>query len=120
MGKVTDYDGADIHRYNFHGLVRSGYPPFLEHVTSFLNMSRSRVDFFGCVREPSGADIRLRRNSRIVTERISADANNFYGLLRSGYPSHVFFHGAVYLTPSSKPYTTAAFISPRCTEAIIR
>ena len=65
MGKVTDYYGADIRRYSFHGLVRSGYPR--------LNMSRSGADFFGC-----------------VTERISA-ATNFMDYCGADIRRKVFF-----------------------------
>ena len=66
-----------------HGLLlllRSGCPPLqISRISTNgylpLNMSRSGVDFFECVTEWSGAGIRLRGKSRIVTERISAATN---------------------------------------------
>ena len=38
-------------------------------------MSRSGADFFLCVTERSGSDIRFWEKSRIVTERITAATN---------------------------------------------
>ena len=77
-------------------------------------MSRSGANFFEC-----------------FTERISACGER-HGLSRGGYPPlqmsrviaerisvALFFHGAVYLTPSSKPYKTAAFPHGACTAAIL-
>ena len=69
-----------------HGLVWSGYPP--------LNMLRSGYPLAGKVTDFHRADIRRYK---------------CHGLLRSGYPSHGFFHGAVHLTPVSKPHKTTAF-----------
>ena len=70
---------------------RSGYPP-LEYVTE-------RSGFVEC-----------------FTERISAGGES-HGLSRSGYPWHVFFHGAVYLTVDQTAQNRG--ISPRCTVAIV-
>ena len=82
-------------------LVRSGYPPFREYVPE-------RSGFFEC------ATKRIYPLAGKVTDCYGADIRRYkcHGLLRSGYPSHpshVFFRGAVYLTPSSKPHKTGAF-----------
>ena len=67
-------------------------------------MLRSGADFRVCF----GADIRLPGKSRVVTERISA-ATNAADYCGADIPRTFFFHGAVDLTPSSKPHQTAAF-----------
>ena len=75
----TDHYGADIRPWICHGAER----------------------IFSSVSEWSGADIRLRGKSRIVTERISAAANvtdDCGANIRGAF----FFHGAIYLNPSSK------------------
>ena len=93
VGKVTDYYGAVIRRYESSAFKRSGYPPLI--------VSRSRADFSSVFR--SGADIRHYK---------------FHGLLRGGSSPHMFFTGR--FISLRRANRTNPGISSRCAVAVLR
>ena len=114
MEKVTDNNHvADIRRYKFHGVVmRSGFPPliYVTERTGFFECVADRSGpVFSSVTDRSGADIRLLGKSRIITERISAALQKSRVIAERMSVARFLVHRAVYLTPSSKSYKTAAF-----------